>query len=107
MKIKTLKLNINNEQMAIFSLMGIVVSLLFAYAYFINASVLYVVERKTAEKESVVVLSRISDMETEYFRISEGISISLAHSLGFQEAEKISFADRKSVVRRAVTLNNR
>jgi len=108
MKIKAIQLNnIKKEQAAIFALVGIIALLLFAYAYFINASVLYVVERKAAEREGSAVLLRISAQETNYFSASEDINMSSAYSMGFKEASNISFANRKSIVRRAVTLNER
>jgi len=108
MKIKTIQLNnINKEQAAIYTLVGIMALLLFAYAYFINASVLFVVERKDSEKKSSALLSQISTLETNYFNASENINISLAYSMGFKETSNISFANRKSIVRRAITLNER
>jgi len=88
-------------------LVAAVAAFLFAYSYFINASVLFVVERKAAENESAVLLSRISGLETDYFNISENISVSLANSMGFKEVKEVSFIGRKSIVMRSAALDNR
>ena len=90
----TLHIDTNYEKMVLWSVSGIIVVLLFTYSYFVNASVLAVVERKNIEKEISLASSRSATLEHEYFAQSEKINISLAHSIGFYEPRAEHFAQR-------------
>ncbi|MFC1720858.1 hypothetical protein ACFL0K_01245 [Patescibacteria group bacterium] len=104
-KSKALQLNIHYTKV-IFAVLGAALFLLlFLYSYFINASVLNIVERKEIEKKLVETNSYVSALESEYFKQIGGVNLDLAFSLGFEEVSNSNFAYRKSSDARTVTLN--
>ncbi len=105
MQTKALQLNIHYTKV-IFAVLGVALFLLlFLYSFFINASVLNIVERKSIEKKLVETNSYVSSLETEYFNNINNMNLDFALSLGFNEVSSSNFAYRKSSDGRAVTLN--
>jgi len=106
---KTMALKFNNIEYSRLAITGLIV-LLFAlvsiYSYFINASVLNVVERKNIENTISTLGSNVSGLETEYFVKVDSVNIDLAISMGFKEMENASFAVRKTMAKQLVTLNS-
>ena len=105
MKTKALQLNIHYTKV-IFAVFGVVLFLLlFLYSYFINASVLNIVERKEIEKSLAETNSYVSSLEAEYFNHIDDMNLDLAASLGFKEVLSSNFAYRKTSDVRTITLN--
>ena len=105
MQTKALQLNIHYTKV-IFAVLGAVLFLLlFLYSFFINASVLNIVERKNIEKKLSETNSYVSTLETEYFNHIDNVNLDLALSVGFEEVSSSNFAYRKASDGRTVTLN--
>jgi len=106
---RTMTLKFNNIEYSKLAIAGLVVSLftlISIYSYFINASVLNVVERKNIENAISTLGSNVSGLETEYFVKVDSVNIDLALSMGFKKIENTSFAVRKTMAKQLVTLNS-
>ncbi len=75
----------------IFSLFLVVGGL---YLYFLGNIVFSVLERKTVESQTKVVAEAVNELEIQYLAKDNGINLSLAESLGFNEAKSALFASR-------------
>lgn len=64
------------------------------YAYFLNATIVHIVERKAVEKDIAAVTTHISELESSYMTMSTDITLSFAQEIGFIEPEKTVFASR-------------
>jgi hypothetical protein len=64
------------------------------YAYFLNATIVHIVERKALEKDIASVTTHISELEYAYMTLSTDITLSYAQDMGFIEPEKSVFASR-------------
>jgi len=106
MKTKTLKLNIENQKIIFWILASIIFILILMYSYFVNASVLSVVERKNTNQELTITSSRVAEIESKYFTSLDRVTLNLALSRGFMETETSSFVARKTLTRNILTLNN-
>jgi len=106
MKTKTLKLNTEYHRSTFWALAGTAFVLILMYSYFVNASVLSVVERKSIEQELATASSRVAELESEYFTSINSITLSLALSSGFVETKTSAFVARKAFARNILTLNN-
>lgn len=73
---------------------GLLIALLgnfLLYTYFLNATILHIVERKSVERDISEVTIHISELETQYMAKSAEVTPVLAQSLGFVEPEGIVF----------------
>ncbi len=95
--IKTHIEKLNNQQKALFWI-AIAAAFLCAilYGYFLNAAIVNVVEREKAEEKMARLNSQIADLEFSYISLKNVISLDLAYSLGYQNAEGAKFISRKS-----------
>ncbi len=106
MKIKILQSKINYTKTLIGVLFVFILIFMILYSYFMNMSVLNIVERKAAEKNILNISSEISNLEAEYFSKINNINIEFALLNGFEEVEKINFAYRKGFGEQVLSLNN-
>ena len=84
------------EKIFIFLVTGIVL-LASSYAYFLHAAITNVVDREDIVKENRLVSTSVSELEAKYFSVKNSITIELAHSKGFKDAEVSSFISKKSL----------
>ncbi|MEK7150252.1 MAG: hypothetical protein AAB688_02470 [Patescibacteria group bacterium] len=102
--VKTIKnriLNIENAEKKFFwytASFAIVFSGL--YLYFVNMTIVNVVERQNTEKDIASLNSRISDMESDFLSLNKKISLEYAVSKGF-----VKMASEKYVSRKALSVN--
>jgi hypothetical protein len=68
-------------------LLGIIVSLAFAYALFINAAVANIVSAKDMQSKMTSLTSSVSNLESTYLSSKSSINLEYALSLGFKEAK--------------------
>ncbi len=66
--------------------------LLIAYLYFVNASVIKLVERKNEENVIKSMGGELTKLESEYMRLTAGLNMELAKKLGFESVTKMEFA---------------
>ena len=65
--------------------------LLFAYLYFVSASILNIMADREAEASLARVQSAIASLEHEYFALSESVDQGIAASLGLTELENTHY----------------
>jgi len=95
-KVKALIFNNTRRTIAImaaFSLLSVVL-----YMWAVNLTVRHVVKREAIESELSVVSSRISELEFEYIRKKNSITLEYANKLGFIPVTDAKFVSRKSSV---------
>lgn len=73
------------------------------YGYFVNATIVNIVERKVTEERAGELIAEIGNLESEYGSLRRRITYNYAYSLGFKQPEKQIFALYKQLV----TLNPR
>lgn len=64
------------------------------YVYFLNCTIVQVVDRKTTEKNISDITMQISGLESDYLSLSSAVTPALAESLGFVEPKTVAFASR-------------
>jgi len=107
MRTKVKQLNNNFEKEMFWGLLTMLVIASFLYAYFVNSTILNIVERKDINKEMVFLSSDVSEMEMEYFALSNKIDLPYIYSLGFKDASSYtSYASRKALTKRLSFNNN-
>jgi hypothetical protein len=87
-------LHIHPFKIVFWSTLGVFVISALLYVYFLNATILHIVERKSAERSIADTNIAISELEYEYLALSSTVTLEYAHSLGFVEAEDTLFARR-------------
>lgn len=69
------------------TLAGMSVSAILLYAYFLNATVSNIVERKQLQKDIAVYNTKISELEFTYIQQQNKITLEKAKQIGFQEPD--------------------
>jgi hypothetical protein len=75
------------------------VMLLVLYGYFVSVSILNVVVREETERAIVALDSRIGDLEAEYLRKKNAITLEYAYQVGFHTVTEKEFVTRTSLAR--------
>lgn len=75
------------------------------YFYFVASTVFNVAGRANVENELRVVKSNLSELEIEYLATGNSISLDLARSMGYEEANKAVFVS-KNTSAKGLTLGN-
>ncbi|MEX0935180.1 MAG: hypothetical protein WDZ70_02555 [Candidatus Paceibacterota bacterium] len=88
--------SIGTERAITFGLIAILAVASISYAYFVNKTVLHVVDRKDVEEEIALVSARIAEMEYEYMQTKATLTQEYAHTLGFKEVTNQHFVTRGS-----------
>lgn len=68
-------------------LVGIALTLIFSYAYLINASIMNIVQAKENQAHISALVSSVGSLESTYLSGKASLSIDYARSLGFSEAK--------------------
>lgn len=79
--------------------------LLFAYVYFVNATIYRIVAWQKAQKEVAVLGPSLSGIETEYLSLERGITMAKAKEMNFQAAVDPQFISREPLGK-GLSLNN-
>lgn len=80
-------INAINNRRALFLRAGsVLVLLVIAYLYFINSMVFNAVARQKLVSEINTLQTQVVALETEYFSLSNNITLELAYNLGFRDA---------------------
>ncbi len=107
MRTKVKQLNNNFEKEMFWGLLSILVVVSFLYAYFVNSTILNIVERKNTSNQITLLSSNVSELESEYFALSNKIDLPYIYSLGFKDASPhTKYASRKALTKRLSFNNN-
>jgi hypothetical protein len=84
LKNKNKKIN-NNEPLKkwIWTLVVVFVFCFFSYGYCVRGAIVNIVDRQKMESEISVLASRVLDLESEYIKTKNSISLDMANELGF------------------------
>ncbi len=104
MKNITKYIRISEKHVVVF-LVGTILFLAGMYGFLVSSSIVNVVVRKEIEQEISRSYSRMSEIESEYLLLTNAITPSLAHELGFSDIQNKVFVTRTSVTRNELTLN--
>lgn len=74
--------------------LAVFLSSVLLYVYYLNATILHIVERKSAEQSISKITMHISELEYTYMEISTTITQDHAYTLGFKAPEDTVFARR-------------
>ena len=102
LKLKSYASNVNiidngNLQKRIFNSMLYTLGILaLCYVFFLGSMVFNIVERKMLESQALTLSNEVSNLELEYFSVSQKVDLNMAYSLGFKET-KAKFATRKDL----------
>lgn len=85
---------LKNEKIVFWSLAICVVFTAGFYIYFMNNAILNVVRRSAAEENISALEREAAQLESEYLASSNEITVELAYSLGYKEANPTYIAKR-------------
>jgi len=64
------------------------------YIFFLGSTTMYIGERKHVQSEIRLAHSRIADLESEFFAVSDQFDSSFAAEKGYTEAQDIAYVER-------------
>ncbi len=73
---------------------GLIISLISLYMYFVNQTVWNVVARQQTESATVSLNSKLGDLEFQYIAAKNNITLEVAQSMGYQSADQKVFVTR-------------
>lgn len=92
---KVSRYKINNLEQKVFWVFSILILLSATmYMYFVSSSIVNVVLREETEMEIVKLHSMVGELESEYLRLENSITLKRAESMGF-----VKLSDKKFVIR--------
>ena len=74
------------NKLIIWTLIGLIFTVLFLYGYFVNAAILHVAASQKIDKNISTLTSTSENLETQYMAIETSLTLPLAYSLGFNDA---------------------
>ena len=72
-------------------------SVFFLYGYFVQITVRTIIDRTDVVRDTKNLNLKLGELESEYNMLRKTLTYEYAHSLGFNESEKKSFAKRTLV----------
>jgi hypothetical protein len=95
----------NQKTSLFFGASSLLVVLLCSYVFFLNSAVRNVVQREKFAIKIAEINSKLSDTESNYIVLKNGITLDLAYSLGFQTVQNPVFVSRSSLSK-ALSVNS-
>lgn len=86
-----------NERRIFYVLLSLIAAVAFFYGFFVQQTIVNVVEREKGLKEVRVVNSRIGDLESAYIAIKNNITIDLAYERGFKDAVTTEYISKNEL----------
>lgn len=68
-------------------LVGIALTLIFSYAYFVNASIMNIVQAKANQSQISTLVSSVGSLESTYLAGKSALTIESARAMGFVESK--------------------
>lgn len=97
MSIRTKIIAYTDGSGAFWLVVSAIVLVALAYVYSVNRTVIFVAERNDIESKIVAYRTDISNLESRYISERNSVTLELAHSLGYGEAEDVTYIPKKSV----------
>ncbi len=91
-------LQFNKRSILFWGLLFVLLSSFLLYTFFLNATILHIVERRSVERHISEITMHISELEAQYMELSADITPELADSLGFIEPRQVVFAQRGAYI---------
>lgn len=88
--------HITRHKHILFGLLGAVCLLVGLYVYFVNVTVHNVVARRELEEQMVVIATTVSQLESEYITLKSEVTLDVAASRGFAQADVEQFVSRSA-----------
>lgn len=80
---------------------------LFSYGYLVRASIVNIVERQSSEKELIDLSSRVLNLESEYIKVKNTVTLDTARDLGFTSAASQKFVTKSKNSSASLSVNLR
>lgn len=90
------------EQKLFYGLLAAMFLFSIIYGYFVNATIVNIVERKDMQYEAGELHASISNLEREHGLLRQRITYGYAHELGFSEPEKYVYVSEKRLVSNSI-----
>ena len=90
--------HITRQTQILGALFGIACILAGMYVYFVNVTVHNVVARRTIEHDIALVATEVSQLESHYIDLKSSVTLDLAKSRGFAQADQERFVERAPLV---------
>lgn len=100
------KVATNNERKTFYVLVALIGLMSFFYVFFVQQTIMNVVEREKTLKEARVVSSEIGDMESAYIALKNNITLDFAYAQGFKDADATEYISKRELGRNTVTSSN-
>ncbi|MFA5791654.1 MAG: hypothetical protein WC884_01295 [Candidatus Paceibacterota bacterium] len=94
--------NIEIKRVIFNIMLSLLVGLALWYVFILGNMVFDIVQRRTLEKEALLISNEVADLELSYLSISKNVDLALSSSMGFKEI-KATFAIRKSLGYNAIS----
>jgi hypothetical protein len=88
--------NIEVQKIILNTMLFILAALALWYVLILGNMVFDIVQRKTLEKEALILGNEVGNLELSYLSVSSSIDLNLSSTMGFVES-KTTFATRKSL----------
>lgn len=104
---KAIAYNIAHHEHAISNALAAALFLCLAlYGVLVCMVVFDTVDRRNVEKEMQPLYSQVGKLESDYITRATNINLSFAHSIGFEDASRVKFTTRATVVGIRDSVNN-
>lgn len=100
----TLKIIDRLSKTLFWSMISVLVLMVGLYAYMVNQTVWNAFGRDNAEEQIVALNSKLADLEFEYIKLSNEISMEKAISLGFKSADKNTIFATREIYAKSVAM---
>ncbi len=90
------KIELGNRRTFFFAMVLLVFVSFTFYMFFLGRTIFDLVDRKNAESEIRLVMSRISDLELEVLDYNNKVTMQMAYDLGFVNNNDPKFVSRKT-----------
>ena len=87
------------EKQLVVGFVGALVTLFMIYGFFVNATIVNIVERKASEALAGELLATITNLEIAHSELRAGITHEYARSIGFVRQEEQIFARAQQLVK--------
>lgn len=96
-----------NHQKKIFCLLVFLLVIgLFLYGYFVRSVIVNIVARQNIESKLVTISSDVTNLETQYIKVKNSITVNLAQEFGFLPATSSRFVSRDNADNIGLSLLN-
>jgi hypothetical protein len=103
--IRAVTLDTQTIAIAFWALVSLSCILALTYMWFINASILNIVERKHVSSQNHADMTALAPLESQYLSLTQTLDLERAHQLGFVDVGTVEYASRGSTGRQVSLAN--